>query len=66
MNATSFIIRGFLIGSSVGILSVCLGFMTTSEGIVFGSTAGVLAGYTSAKLSARLQEKRRNEENEKK
>ncbi len=61
MSVTSFIIRGFLIGSSIGILSVCLGFMTTSEGIVFGSAAGVLAGYTSAKLASRLKEK--NKEN---
>ncbi len=61
MSVTSFIIRGFLIGSSVGILSVCLGFMTTAEGIVFGSTAGVLAGYTSAKLAARLKDKRKEE-----
>ncbi|MBP3731548.1 MAG: hypothetical protein J6I40_08790 [Mailhella sp.] len=58
MKTTPFIIRGFLIGSSLGIFSVLLGFMTTSEGIVFGSTAGVLAGYSSARLAERLKKKR--------
>ena len=55
MKATPFIIRGFLIGSSIGIFAVLLGFMTTSEGIVFGSAMGVLAGYTSARLAARYR-----------
>ncbi|MBQ8744063.1 MAG: hypothetical protein IJZ18_02630 [Mailhella sp.] len=59
---SAFILRGFLIGSSIGIFSVLLGFMTTAEGIVFGSTMGVLAGYTSA----RLHEKRRRQQEEKK
>ena len=54
MKTTPFIIRGFLIGSSLGIFSVLLGFMTTSEGIVFGSATGVLAGYSSARLAERL------------
>jgi len=51
-----FIVRGFLIGSSLGIFAVLFGFVNTAEGIVFGSTAGLLAGLTSAKL----HEKRRN------
>ena len=50
-----FIIRGFLIGSSIGIFAVLFGFLNTAEGVVFGSTAGVLAGYTSARLSSRLK-----------
>ena len=55
MKVTPFIIRGFLIGSSIGIFAVLLGFMTTSEGIVFGSAMGVLAGYSSARLAARFK-----------
>ncbi len=47
---SSFILRGFLIGSSVGIFAVLLGFVNTAEGIVFGATMGLLAGLTSAKL----------------
>jgi uncharacterized membrane protein len=58
MKTTPFIIRGFLIGSSIGIFSVLLGFMTTSEGIVFGSAMGVLAGYSSAKLASRMNKNR--------
>jgi uncharacterized membrane protein YdjX (TVP38/TMEM64 family) len=56
---SSFIIRGFLIGSSLGIFGVLLGFVNTAEGIVFGTTAGFLAGLTSA----RLHEKRREKQN---
>ncbi len=55
MKVTPFIIRGFLIGSSIGIFAVLLGFMTTAEGIVFGSAMGVLAGYSSARLAARFK-----------
>ncbi|MCQ2444169.1 MAG: hypothetical protein MJ061_01555 [Mailhella sp.] len=55
---TPFIIRGFLIGSSIGVFAVLLGFMGTSEGVVFGSAAGILAGYTSARLHARRSEKK--------
>jgi hypothetical protein len=55
MNA--YILRGFLIGSSLGIFAVLLGFMNTAEGIVFGSTAGVLAGLTSAKLQEKRKKK---------
>ena len=51
-----FMIRGFLIGSSVGIFAILLGFVNTAEGIVFGSTMGLLAGMTTAKL----HEKRKN------
>ena len=55
-----FILRGFLIGSSVGIFAVLLGFVNTAEGIVFGSTMGLLAGLTSAKLhEKRMQEKQK-------
>ncbi len=50
-----FIVRGFLIGTSLGIFAVLLGFLNTAEGIVFGATAGVLAGYTSARLASRLK-----------
>jgi len=53
----SFILRGFLIGSSVGIFAVLLGFMGTAEGIIFGSAAGIFAGYTSARLYAKRMEK---------
>ncbi len=54
-----FILRGFLIGSSVGIFAVLLGFVNTAEGIVFGSTMGLLAGLTSGKLyEKRMQDKR--------
>ena len=56
-----FIVRGFLIGSSVGIFAVLLGFVNTAEGIVFGSTMGLLAGLTSA----RLHEKRMREKKDK-
>lgn len=45
-----FIVRGFLIGSSFGIFAVLLGFVNAAEGIVFGSTMGLLAGLTSARL----------------
>ncbi len=58
-----FILRGFLIGSSIGIFSVLLGFMTTAEGIVFGSTAGVLAGFTSAKIHEKRRKKQMEEHN---
>lgn len=51
-----FILRGFLIGSSLGIFAVLFGFLNTAEGIVFGSTAGILAGYTSARLASKLKE----------
>ena len=55
-----FILRGFLIGSSVGIFAVLLGFVNTAEGIVFGSTMGLLAGLTSAKLhEKRMKDKDR-------
>ena len=55
-----FILRGFLIGSSVGIFAVLLGFVNTAEGIVFGSTMGLLAGLTSAKLhEKRMQAKQK-------
>ncbi|WP_446424930.1 hypothetical protein [Mailhella sp.] len=59
---SSFILRGFLIGSSVGIFAVLLGFMKTAEGIVFGATMGVLAGFTSARLYAKRMEKKRREQ----
>lgn len=54
---TRFIIRGFLIGSSIGVFAVLLGFLGTSEGIVFGSATGILAGYTSAKLHEKRNSK---------
>lgn len=58
-----FILRGFLIGSSLGIFAVLLGILNTAEGVVFGSTMGLLAGLTSAKLyEKRMQDK----ENQKK
>ena len=54
-----FIVRGFLIGSSIGIFAVLLGFVNTAEGIVFGATMGLLAGLTSGKLyEKRMQDKR--------
>ena len=56
-----FILRGFLIGSSIGIFAVLLGIMNTAEGVVFGSTMGLLAGLTSAKL----YEKRMKDRNRK-
>lgn len=59
---SSFILRGFLIGSSIGIFSVLLGFMQTAEGIVFGATMGVLAGYTSARLHAKRMENKKKEQ----
>ena len=58
-----FILRGFLIGSSLGIFAVLLGILNTAEGVVFGSPMGLLAGLTSAKLyEKRMQDK----ENQKK
>ena len=58
-----FILRGFLIGSSLGIFAVLLGILNTAEGVVFGSTMELLAGLTSAKLyEKRMQDK----ENQKK
>ncbi len=56
-----FILRGFLIGSSVGIFAVLLGFVNTAEGIVFGSTMGLLAGLTSAKLQEKRMQKKQQE-----
>lgn len=56
-----FILRGFLIGSSVGIFAVLLGFVNTAEGIVFGSTMGLLSGLTSARLyEKRMKDKEKN------
>ena len=56
-----FILRGFLIGSSIGIFAVLLGFVNTAEGIVFGSTMGLLAGLTSARLyEKRMKDKEKN------
>lgn len=55
-----FIVRGFLIGSSIGIFAVLLGFVNTAEGIVFGSTMGLLAGLTAARIhEKRMQEKQK-------
>lgn len=56
-----FILRGFLIGSSVGIFAVLLGFVNTAEGIVFGATMGLLAGLTSAKLYEKRMKDRENQ-----
>ncbi|WP_346665044.1 hypothetical protein [uncultured Mailhella sp.] len=56
-----FILRGFLIGSSVGIFAVLLGFVNTAEGIVFGSTMGLLAGLTSGKLYEKRMHDKRNQ-----
>lgn len=59
-----FIVRGFLIGSSIGIFAVLLGFVNTAEGIVFGATMGLLAGLTSARIhERRMQMKAKNAEN---
>lgn len=55
---SSFILRGFLIGSSLGIFGVLLGFVNTAEGIVFGSTAGLLAGLTSARVHEKRKQKK--------
>jgi len=54
---SSFIVRGFLIGSSIGVFAVLLGIMNTAEGIVFGSTAGLLAGLTAARLHEKRKKK---------
>ena len=56
-----FILRGFLIGSSVGIFAVLLGFVNTAEGIVFGATMGLLVGLTSAKLYEKRMKDRENQ-----
>ena len=56
---SGFILRGFLIGSSIGVFAVLLGFVNTAEGIVFGSTAGLLAGLTSARLHEKRREKQK-------
>ena len=56
---SGFILRGFLIGSSIGVFAVLLGFVITAEGIVFGSTAGLLAGLTSARLHEKRKEKQK-------
>lgn len=56
---SGFILRGFLIGSSLGVFAVLLGFVNTAEGIVFGSTAGLLAGLTSARLHEKRKEKQK-------
>ncbi|WP_294445474.1 hypothetical protein [uncultured Mailhella sp.] len=56
-----FIVRGFLIGSSVGIFAVLLGFVNTAEGIVFGATMGLLAGLTSAKLYEKRMKDKANQ-----
>ncbi len=55
-----FMIRGFLIGSSVGIFAILLGFVNTAEGIVFGSTMGLLAGLTAAKLHEKRKKMQKN------
>lgn len=55
-----FMIRGFLIGSSVGIFAILLGFVNTAEGIVFGSTMGLLAGLTAATLHEKRKEMQKN------
>lgn len=51
-----FIVRGFLIGSSIGIFAVLLGFLNAAEGIVFGATMGLLAGLTSARLHEKREQ----------
>lgn len=51
-----FIVRGFLIGSSIGIFAVLLGFVNAAEGIVFGATMGLLAGLTSARLHEKREQ----------
>ena len=56
-----FILRGFLIGSSVGIFAVLLGFVNTAEDIVFGATMGLLAGLTSAKLYEKRMKDKQNQ-----
>ena len=58
---SSFIFRGFLIGSSFGVFAVLAGFMRPAEGIVFGATMGLLAGLTTARLHEKRQEKLRKE-----
>ena len=59
---SGFILRGFLIGSSIGVFAVLLGFMHPSEGIVFGATMGLLAGLTSSRLHEKRMEKKRKEQ----
>ena len=59
---SSFIFRGFLIGSSVGVLAVLAGFMRPAEGVVFGATMGLLAGLTTARLNEnRLKKQNKNQ-----
>lgn len=58
---SSFIFRGFLIGSSVGVFAVLAGFMRPAEGIVFGATMGLLAGLTTARLQQKRLEKQKKE-----
>ncbi|MBR3880555.1 MAG: hypothetical protein IKJ34_03045 [Mailhella sp.] len=60
---SGFILRGFLIGSSIGIFAVLLGFINTAEGIVFGATTGLLAGLTSARLHEKRREKQQQKKN---
>ena len=62
---SSFIFRGFLIGSSVGVFAVLAGIMRPAEGIVFGATMGLLAGLTTARLHEKRMEKLRKEKNSK-
>ena len=45
----SFLARGVLIGSSVGVLAALFGLVPMGSGIVLGGIAGMLAGYTVAK-----------------
>lgn len=57
-----FIVRGFLIGSSIGIFAIFSGIVNTAEGIVFGSTMGLLAGLTCAKIMEKRMENKKKEQ----
>ena len=59
---SGFILRGFLIGSSIGVFAVLLGFMMPAEGIVFGATMGLLAGVTASRVHEKRMKKKRKEQ----
>lgn len=48
-STTDYLVRGILIGGSLGVFAALLGFVDMGRGLALGMVAGFAAGFTMAK-----------------